>query len=128
MNTDSEQKLQNTKIKSVYIRANQCPNFANYQLSTINYKTMLTSIVLKLQLDHNASLHHHLGRANYAETLARLQTLDYALGKEIHDFDGPKPLTCSSLLNVQANREGTPIQANKPYYIRVTLGDQWSGF
>jgi len=81
---------------------------------------MLISIVLKLQLDHNTSLRHHLGRASYAEALARLQTVDHALGKKIHDFDGPKPLTCSSILNAQADRDGTPIQANKPYFLRIT--------
>lgn len=34
--------------------------------------------------------------------------------------DGPKPLTCSGLLNAPANREGTAIQAGQEYYLRVT--------
>jgi len=81
---------------------------------------MLTSIVLKLTTDHNTTLRNHQGRANYALTLGLIQKLDHALGRDIHDFDGPKPLTCSSLLGIHSNHRGLPIQANQPCYVRIT--------
>lgn len=59
---------------------------------------MLIAIVLTLTSPTDAILPAHLGRANYAATLAALQRLDPALGPALHDGEGPKPLTCSGLL------------------------------
>ena len=81
---------------------------------------MLISIVYTLQSRTETLLPPELGRANYAEMLGHLSRLDAALGSAIHDGDGPKPLTCSGILNGKANREGLPIHAGEPYYLRVT--------
>lgn len=81
---------------------------------------MLIAIVLTLTSPTDAILPAHLGRANYAATLAALQRLDPALGPALHDGDGPKPLTCSSLLPEQGGPGNTRISAGAPYYLRLT--------
>lgn len=81
---------------------------------------MLISIVLTLTSATDATLPAHLGRANYAATLAALQALDPALGPALHDGEGPKPLTCSGLLNGRSQREGIRIRAGELYAVRMT--------
>jgi CRISPR-associated endoribonuclease Cas6 len=81
---------------------------------------MLISIVLVLSSSTNVTLHPHLGRANYAATLDRLNQLDPMLGAHIHDGDGPKPITCSGLLNAEINHAGVQILAGERYFWRVT--------
>src|SRR5690242_12946138 len=81
---------------------------------------MLISIVLALQSETNTTLPAHLGRANYAATLEALQQLDPALGPALHDGEGPKPLTCSGLLNGHPSRDNVQIRAGEAYYVRMT--------
>ncbi len=81
---------------------------------------MLIAITLALTLDRNATLPGHLGRANYAATLARLQAVDPPLAQAIHDGDGPKPLTCSSILNLPVGRTELSLRAGERYFVRVT--------
>lgn len=81
---------------------------------------MLISIILTLTSETSATLPAHLGRANYAATLARLQTLDPALGAALHDGDGPKPITCSSLLTNQPASNQLQIRAGGQYTLRLT--------
>jgi CRISPR-associated endoribonuclease Cas6 len=85
---------------------------------------MLIAITLVLMSEKAALLPQYVGRANYAATLTRLNQMDPSLGAYVHEGDGPKPITCSSLLNAPANRQGTPIQAGKPYFVRVTGLDE----
>ncbi|MBV7331731.1 CRISPR system precrRNA processing endoribonuclease RAMP protein Cas6 [Chloroflexi bacterium TSY] len=81
---------------------------------------MLIAMTLTLVSEEDALLPRHLGRANYAEVLARLGQADRTLADEIHAGSGPKPLTCSGLLNGVSNRDGTAIKAGEPYFVRVT--------
>lgn len=81
---------------------------------------MLISIILTLVSETATTLPAHVGRANYAATLARLTQVDAALATALHDGDGPKPLTCSSLLNAPAGRDSLAIQAGAPYFVRIT--------
>jgi CRISPR-associated endoribonuclease Cas6 len=81
---------------------------------------MLISIVLTLVSETHATLPHFLGRANYAATLAALGRSSPALAAAIHDGEGPKPLTCSSLLDVTPRRDGQPVYAGRPVAVRVT--------
>ncbi|MEZ4726038.1 MAG: hypothetical protein R3E79_02765 [Caldilineaceae bacterium] len=81
---------------------------------------MLIAIVVVLVSPTNATLHAHLGRANYASTLERLNRVDPALGAAIHDGDGPKPITCSGLLNAEPTAAGVAIRAGERYFWRVT--------
>ncbi|HHW86813.1 MAG TPA: CRISPR system precrRNA processing endoribonuclease RAMP protein Cas6 [Chloroflexi bacterium] len=81
---------------------------------------MLISIVLTLVSDKEVTLPAFVGRANYAATLAQLGRVDAALAQRIHESDGPKPLTCSSLLGVQADAKGLTVRADAPVYVRMT--------
>jgi CRISPR-associated endoribonuclease Cas6 len=81
---------------------------------------MLISIVYTLQSETDVQLPADLGRANYAAILANLNRIDPVLAGAIHDGDGPKPLTCSGILNRPANRGGVSIRAGTPYFLRVS--------
>lgn len=80
----------------------------------------LIAVTLTLVSATDATLPPHLGRANYATTLARLSAVNPLLAQAAHSGDGPRPLTCSGLLNAPANRAGTRIVAGQEYYLRVT--------
>lgn len=81
---------------------------------------MLTSIMLTLTAEHDVVLPAHLGRANYAETLRHIGQIDAALAEQIHAGEGPKPLTCSSLLGVRHGRENIVIAHGQQVGIRIT--------
>ncbi|MEZ4684242.1 MAG: CRISPR-associated endoribonuclease Cas6 [Caldilineaceae bacterium] len=81
---------------------------------------MLIAITLTLTSATATTVPPHLGRANYAATLAALQALDPALGPLIHEGHGPKPLTCSGILNGREGRNGMAIVAGQPYTVRIT--------
>lgn len=81
---------------------------------------MLIAVTLTLVSPTAVTLPRQLGRASYAAALACLHDLDPALAALAHDGDGPKPLTCSELLNAPGRRDGTPIEAGKPYFLRLT--------
>lgn len=82
---------------------------------------MLISIVLKLVSARNLTLPLHLGRANYAETLACLSRVQPGLGDEVHAWEGMKPLTCSGLMGEIEREQGSArIQAGAIYAVRMT--------
>ena len=81
---------------------------------------MLIALTLTLTTPTATTVPAHLGRANYAATLALLQALDPALGPLIHEGDGPKPLTCSGILNGRETRAGMTLQPDQPYFVRIT--------
>ena len=81
---------------------------------------MLVSIVITVEADAERLLPRSVGRAHYAAALQRLQAVAPRLVTAIHDSDGPKPLTCSDILNGRSNRDGTLLEPGKPYYLRVT--------
>lgn len=81
---------------------------------------MLIALTLVLSLEADATLPVHLGRANYAAVLARLAAVDPLLAQLIHDSQGPKPLTCSGILNAQARGPSLHLRRDQRYYVRVT--------
>lgn len=81
---------------------------------------MLIAIVLKLTTDRNLALPPHLGRANYAATLRRLEEVAPGLGEIAHGGDGPRPLTCSSLLNHLPRGGQLLIRAGETVQVRMT--------
>jgi len=81
---------------------------------------MLISIVLALISETAVTLPSFVGRANYAATLAMINRVDAELAAQIHAGEGPKPLTCSSLLNVRPTREGLAIHAGQLCHVRIT--------
>ena len=81
---------------------------------------MLVSIVITVETDTERLLPRNVGRAHYAATLQRLRAVAPRMVTAIHDSDGPKPLTCSDILNGHSNRDGTRLEPATPYYLRVT--------
>lgn len=81
---------------------------------------MLISILLSLVSEHDVTLPAFVGRANHAMTLARLAEFDPALAKQLHDGDGPKPITCSGVLNTKSGPGGVTIHSGQPILVRVT--------
>ena len=81
---------------------------------------MLVSIVITVETATECLLPRSVGRAHYAAILQRLEAILPGSAATIHNYDGPKPLTCSDILNGHSNRDGTRLAAGKPYYLRVT--------
>lgn len=81
---------------------------------------MLIAIVLSLVAEHDMTLSAFVGRASYAATLGALSRVDAALASRIHDNDGAKPLTCSSLLGVQSRAGKISLRAGEEVALRVT--------
>lgn len=81
---------------------------------------MLISIVYTLRSEDDATLPRTLGRANYAQVLAQLNRVESGLGGQVHEGEGPKPITCSDVLNARVNRAGMQVAAGTDYYLRVT--------
>jgi CRISPR-associated endoribonuclease Cas6 len=81
---------------------------------------MPISIVLTLTPDAPVVLPADLGRANYAEVLARVSAYDPALASAIHDGDGNKPFTCSGLLDARADDGSLTLTPGHRYRVRVT--------
>lgn len=80
---------------------------------------MLIAIVLYLAALKDEVLPTALGRANYAAVLARMGQVDPALAQTLHDSDGPKPLTCSGVLNAPHGAE-MRVQRGDILRVRVT--------
>lgn len=77
----------------------------------------LLSLVLTLRPDAPATLPPRLGRAAYAVLLDRLRAHDPTLAAQIHDGDGPKPVTCSGLMG---SRPGGSVAPEATYTLRYT--------
>jgi CRISPR-associated endoribonuclease Cas6 len=80
----------------------------------------LISIVLSLVSPNAATLPHNLGRANYTEVLAQLNRVEAGLGAQVHDGNQTKPVTCSDLLNVVIDQNGSHVRPGEAYFVRVT--------
>lgn len=88
----------------------------------------LISILVTLRAETDALLPRDIGRAVYSLMLDNLNRVERGLAEQIHAGDGPKPLTCSGILNGRGNRDGMAVKAGDPYYFRVTgLTERVSG-
>jgi len=81
---------------------------------------MLTSLVLQLKSPGGAELPASLGRAVQALLLRLIEQRDEALARELHDSDGPKPLTASNLMLGKRQRGTLYIQAGQEGWLRLT--------
>ena len=81
---------------------------------------MLVSIVVELVSKRNVSLPPHLGRANHAALLRQIGMFDPALSRRLHDLEGAKPFTCSSILGATPRRDEVWVEGGRPYTIRFT--------
>lgn len=66
---------------------------------------MLLSALLTFTTPRRGSLPAALGRAVYAEVLGQIDRRDPALARQLHAWNGPVPLTCSTL-NAPKRRRG----------------------
>lgn len=81
---------------------------------------MLVAIKVSLIADHDADLPAHIGWANYAEVLNQFNRIDRSLASIVHDREGSKPLTCSSLLGARSDGRSLFVRAGETYAVRVT--------
>lgn len=81
---------------------------------------MPIAITLMLESETEAVLPRDLGRANYAAALRAIARIDENLAAQIHDGDGPKPITCSLLWGARRTREGMPVRPGETYFVRIT--------
>lgn len=65
----------------------------------------------------------HLGRAAHAAVLRLLAAADPALATRLHDEEGPKPLTVSSVLGLDGRGATALVAPEHLYGLRVTLLD-----
>jgi CRISPR-associated endoribonuclease Cas6 len=81
---------------------------------------MLIAIRLLLASEADLLLPPSVGRAAHAALLARIHEHDAALARYLHDREGPKPLTCSSLMGASAHPDGLRVRAGAPLSLRYT--------
>lgn len=81
---------------------------------------MLISIILVLTSKIDVEIPAAAGRANYAAALRSLDSVSRGLGDRTHGGDGPRALTCSSLLEATGRRDLIRIHAGRPYTVRLT--------
>ncbi|HAJ36711.1 MAG TPA: CRISPR-associated protein Cas6 [Chloroflexi bacterium] len=91
------------------------PNGAN--------RVMLLSIILELTSQRAGVLPPHLGRAHHSVFLEWVAGFDAPLATALHDFEGVKPFTCSSLLGVTPTPDGLPLRAGETVSVRITSLD-----
>ncbi len=77
----------------------------------------LVSLVLVLRPQQAVLLPSALGRAAHAALLRQVALLQPQLAQALHDGDGPRPFTCSSLLGGRRNGGVSP---ETPYTLRYT--------
>jgi CRISPR-associated endoribonuclease Cas6 len=78
----------------------------------------LLSLVCHVRPERPATLPPHLGRAAHAALLRILHEADPALAAHLHDEDGPKPFTCTSLIGPRG-RAGE-VEPRERYWLRFT--------
>jgi CRISPR-associated endoribonuclease Cas6 len=81
---------------------------------------MLIAIVLVLAVESDVRVPAYLGRANYAAALRRIGEVDAPLAVAIHGGEGPKPLTCSGLLNMPYGGDERLLRGGTRCAVRVT--------
>lgn len=83
---------------------------------------MLISTVLTLQPTAAVTLPADQGRAVHAWFLNEVRRHDPVLAQAIHDEQGPKPFTCSSLQGVNPSRDGISLRLSpqQSVWIRLT--------
>lgn len=81
---------------------------------------MLISIILVLTSKSDVEIPAASGRANYAAALRALDSVSRGLADRTHEGDGPKAMTCSSILEGTGRRDLIRIHAGRPYTVRLT--------
>ena len=82
---------------------------------------MPRSIVFTIRPLTEARVPALLGRAAHAAVLRLIADVDPSLAAQIHDDDGPKPLTVSHVLGLDARNHAALVRPDGRYHLRVTL-------
>ena len=82
---------------------------------------MPRSIVFTIRPLTEARVPALLGRAAHAAVLRLIADADPSLAAQIHDDDGPKPLTVSHVLGLDARNHAAIVRPDGRYHLRVTL-------
>lgn len=81
---------------------------------------MLVAIQVPLTAADDHELPADVGRANYAEVLNQFNRIDRTLANLVHEGDGAKPLTCSSLIGPRTNGRSLFVRRGETYSVRLT--------
>jgi len=81
---------------------------------------MPIALRVSLETDREALLPSDLGRANHANTLAQLATVDPIMAQNIHNQQGVKPLTCSGLFGTTSEGGTVRVAPGVAYSVRIT--------
>jgi len=84
---------------------------------------MLLAVILELTSQRTAILPSHLGRGNHSLFLDWIAGFDAPLAQAIHDGEGLRPITCSSLLGITPTADGLPVRGGAQYSVRLTSLD-----
>jgi len=81
---------------------------------------MLLSALLIFTTPRRGSLPAALGRAVYAEVLGQIDRRDPVLARQLHAWNGPVPLTCSTLNGPNRRGADLHVEPGESYELHVT--------
>ncbi|MBI3960735.1 MAG: CRISPR system precrRNA processing endoribonuclease RAMP protein Cas6 [Chloroflexi bacterium] len=81
---------------------------------------MLLSAILTFTTPRRGVLPAALGRAIYAEVLRQIDRRDAQLARQLHAWNGPVPLTCSSLNGPTRRGADLYLEAGERYELHIT--------
>ena len=81
----------------------------------------LLSVVLTLQAQQSALLPANLGWASPALFLRLLNDATPELAARLHDIQGPRPFTCSTLWGARASGKQMPVSPQDTLFLRYTV-------
>jgi len=81
---------------------------------------MLLSAILTFTTSRRGTLPAALGRAVYAEVLGQIDRRDPALARQLHAWNGPVPLTCSSLNGATRRGADLYLERDEEYWLHLT--------
>ncbi|MCS7289333.1 MAG: CRISPR-associated endoribonuclease Cas6 [Roseiflexus sp.] len=82
---------------------------------------MPVSLIFTIRPLASAQTSSSLGRAAHAAVLRLINDADPTLAAQIHDDDGPKPLTVSNVIGLEARNHSAHVHPDRQYRLRVTL-------
>ncbi len=82
---------------------------------------MPTALIFTLRPDREAVVPSNLGRATHAAILRLIAKDDPELAENIHENDGPKPLTVSNVHGLRRRGASAQVSTSTTYHLRTTL-------
>lgn len=81
---------------------------------------MPAAIMLTIHPVASSTVAANLARATHAAVLRLVAQVDSDLAAELHDGDGPKPLTVSNVLGMEGRARLVPVAPERAYGLRIT--------